>query len=114
MEKIPETKPRFDIGKNKEVKTRIDLIQETVREMQKERPEIVSFAMFGSMVKGYATPESDIDGKMIVSVDSPKSIWEPSFRVEIFWNSSQAGDSKTQNEILLPPCQISARFDKKN
>jgi hypothetical protein len=112
MEKMPESRHRFNVGSNQEIRTRIDLVQETIREMQKERPEIVSFAMFGSMVKGYATSESDIDGKLIVNCDAKKML-KPSPRAEIYWHpASEISVSGAQQKMdLLPPCDIGARFD---
>jgi len=53
---------RFLLSRNPELKERLEILQVLVYEMQKEHPEIISLSLFGSLTKGYATPESDYDG----------------------------------------------------
>ena len=59
---------RFLLSRNPELKERLEILQVLVYEMQKEHPEIISLSLFGSLTKGYATPESDYDG--YINIDS--------------------------------------------
>src|SRR3978361_2278822 len=52
---------RFHLSDNPEVKKRIEDISKVQEEMKQEHPEIVSFGLFGSTVKGYAIEDSDVD-----------------------------------------------------
>ncbi len=40
-----------------------------VDEMKFEHPEVMGFGMFGSLVKGYAKPTSDVDGFLYIDTD---------------------------------------------
>lgn len=59
---------RFVLSGNPELQRRLRKISETVTELKKDYPEIVSLNLFGSMVKGYANQNSDIDG--YINIDS--------------------------------------------
>jgi len=63
---------RFMLPKNPELLDRLHKLQEIVGEMKAEDPAVVSFALKGSFIKGYAAKESDIDGALIV--DGEKAI----------------------------------------
>lgn len=57
---------RFQIPGNEVLRERLKGIQQVVKQMQRNCPEILSFSMYGSMVKDTATLESDIDGTLFV------------------------------------------------
>lgn len=71
---ITETGPdkRFVLSREKFAKERIQGVREVVDEIKQQYPEALSFTMFGSMVKGTARPESDIDGYLFIGVDEAK------------------------------------------
>lgn len=60
---------RFLFSRNPEIKKRIMLLHKTVKELKKEYPELISFNLFGSLSKGYAIEESDIDGVFFIDED---------------------------------------------
>ncbi len=57
---------RFQIPEDIALRERLKGIQSIVRDFKKEYPEVLSFTMYGSMVKNTATPKSDIDGTLFV------------------------------------------------
>lgn len=63
---------RFTLSKETFAKERIDGLKDVVADLKKEHPEVLSFAMFGSMVKGTAREASDIDGYLYVDADLAK------------------------------------------
>ncbi|MES3005770.1 MAG: nucleotidyltransferase domain-containing protein [Patescibacteria group bacterium] len=102
---------RFDVGDNGEIRERLSIIQESVREIQETYPEVVGFLMFGSMVKGYATEESDIDGRIIIDVEQIHDKNSNTVTV-IGWRSlkNDAG-ALSVKERGLSPSSIHARFE---
>ena len=66
-------KKRFVLSGNPEIKKRLSILREAVKELKLEYPEIISFLLFGSCTKGYASPESDIDGYLLVDKDAAMS-----------------------------------------
>lgn len=61
---------RFKLSGEPFAKERLAKVKTTVDVLKREHPEILSFCLFGSMVKGKAKPESDIDGYLFVDADS--------------------------------------------
>ena len=57
---------RFLLSSSPEVKERLHKLQDLVYELKKEYPELICFSIYGSFTKGYAMPESDIDGHFMV------------------------------------------------
>lgn len=64
-----EQEKRFLLSEEDFAKERLRGVKEVVSEIKKDNPEVLSFCMFGSMVKGAAKPESDIDGYLFVDAD---------------------------------------------
>lgn len=64
-----EPEKRFTFSKEKFVKERIGAVKESIDELKEDDPSILSFCMYGSMVKGTIKPESDIDGFLFVDAD---------------------------------------------
>ena len=62
-----EYEKRFQVNENQILQERLKGIQSIVNEMQREYPEVLSFTAYGSMVKGTATLESDIDGTLFIN-----------------------------------------------
>ena len=62
----PETQKRFVLSEQPFAKERLAVLQEVVGEIKREHPEILSLCLFGSMVKGAARLESDMDGYLFV------------------------------------------------
>ncbi len=60
---------RFLLSSSPAIKERIKKLQEVVDEFQEKHPEFISLNLFGSLTKGYANPESDIDAHMYVDTD---------------------------------------------
>lgn len=48
-------------------------LRSVVDEMRFEHPEVMGFGMFGSLVKGYATPTSDVDGFLYIDTDQAEA-----------------------------------------
>lgn len=75
IEKFPtttkqdETEKRFILSKEKFAKERIEAVKESLSKLKEDDPSILSFCMYGSMVKGTTKPESDIDGFLFVDAD---------------------------------------------
>lgn len=63
-----KTEKRFKLSKDDFAKERIAAIREIFNEVKIDYPEILSFCLFGSLVKGNSKQESDID--MVVFVDA--------------------------------------------
>lgn len=61
---------RFRLSGEAFAKERLRGAKTTIDDLRREHPEILSLCMFGSMVKGNAKPESDIDGYLFVDADS--------------------------------------------
>src|SRR4051812_12371483 len=59
---------RFELSREQFAMDRVKAIQGTIDAVKKDCPEILSFALFGSLVKGTTRPESDID--MYIYVDA--------------------------------------------
>ncbi|MDP3725953.1 MAG: nucleotidyltransferase domain-containing protein [bacterium] len=60
---------RFSLNKEEFALKRITALKETVQEMKKRYPEIISFGLFGSMSRGQMTETSDIDGYLFVDAE---------------------------------------------
>ena len=60
---------RFLLSHSPEVRKKLAVLQEAVRELKTRYPEVVSLGIFGSHTKGYANTESDIDGHLFVEDD---------------------------------------------
>ena len=60
---------RFQIPKEGEGwYERLKGVQDVIRTMQQECPEVLSFTVYGSVVKGTATERSDIDGTLFIDI----------------------------------------------
>ncbi|MES2930838.1 MAG: nucleotidyltransferase domain-containing protein [Patescibacteria group bacterium] len=71
-EKINER--RFELPIQDEAKARLDTFRTTVKELQKENPEILGATVYGSMIKGkQARAESDVDSFLYVDAENPAS-----------------------------------------
>lgn len=60
---------RFLLSSNPEIKKRLAGLKEIVRDLQNRYPEFISLSLYGSLVKGYATPKSDIDAALFIDED---------------------------------------------
>ena len=60
---------RFLLSASPEWKDRIRKLQDIVYELKKEYPEIISLSLYGSLTKGYANEESDIDAYLNIDED---------------------------------------------
>lgn len=63
-------KKRFHLATEQFSKERLDALKQGFEEFQTQHPEVISFSLFGSMSKGYAKPDSDIDGWLFVSSEA--------------------------------------------
>mgnify|MGYP003393243005 CR=1 FL=1 len=61
-----ETKKRFVLSPEEFSKERLAAVKGVMGEIQSKYPEVLSLCMFGSMVKGTAHKESDIDGYLFI------------------------------------------------
>lgn len=61
---------RFQLSREDFAKERVRGLQNAIEIIQRERPEIVSLTLFGSLVKGTSHPHSDIDLNIYVDVDA--------------------------------------------
>ena len=61
-----ESEKRFVLSKEEFSRNRLEALKDGVREIKEEHPEVLSFCMFGSMVKGTAHEGSDIDGYLYI------------------------------------------------
>ncbi|MBI2121616.1 MAG: nucleotidyltransferase domain-containing protein [Candidatus Sungbacteria bacterium] len=74
---------RFLLSRHPELKERLKKIHEIMKEEKAKYPELVALTLFGSLTKGYAIPESDIDGYILIDEDKilpkkPEEIDSPS------------------------------------
>ncbi|MBI2035585.1 MAG: hypothetical protein HYT12_02790 [Candidatus Liptonbacteria bacterium] len=60
---------RFLLSSNPEIKERLRALQEIFYRAQEKHPEIISLNIFGSLTKGYAARESDIDAYLVIDID---------------------------------------------
>ncbi len=60
---------RFSLSREEFAMKRIMALKETIKEMKKRYPEIISFGLFGSMSRGQAKETSDIDGYLFVDAE---------------------------------------------
>lgn len=67
--KGPERK-RFAINPQEFSQERLRIIRETFDQLQRQYPDVLSLSIYGSMSKGYATPDSDVD--VIIYLDVRK------------------------------------------
>jgi len=67
-EENPAYEKRFQMPEDEELRERLKGVQHTVKDFQREYPEVLSFSMYGSMVKDTATLESDVDGTLFIDV----------------------------------------------
>lgn len=56
---------RVHLSRNEAIKERLKKLHDAISEYTKQYPEVISFAVFGSLMKGYSVPESDIDGYLL-------------------------------------------------
>jgi len=72
---------RFLLSSHPELKKRLALLQKVVRDFQKQYPEFISLGLYGSLIKGYATPESDIDADIFIDQEiAEQRETEPRYR----------------------------------
>ncbi len=96
---IMKERHRFEISKEEAIAARIHAVQEGVRNLQTMYPEVVSFAAFGSMVKGNADKDSDIDGRVFVDTDLASQLEGSGVDVEIGW--SPVDSEKPQSGSII-------------
>ncbi|MFA5987427.1 MAG: nucleotidyltransferase domain-containing protein [Candidatus Paceibacterota bacterium] len=60
---------RFQLQNEGFAKDRVEALHQSVYELKREHPEIISLTLFGSLVRGKSRTESDIDGVMYVDTD---------------------------------------------
>ena len=65
--KFSEMPKRFNLSPEDFAQARIDAVKGTMKQMKEKFPEVLAASLFGSLVKGKVTPESDTD--IIVFVD---------------------------------------------
>ncbi|PIR82955.1 hypothetical protein COU19_03020 [Candidatus Kaiserbacteria bacterium CG10_big_fil_rev_8_21_14_0_10_56_12] len=61
MEKSPKETRRYAFSSEARSKDRARTIQTVIEEVRRERPEILAFTLFGSLTKGTAQEDSDLD-----------------------------------------------------
>lgn len=69
MEGSPERPKRFTLSSEWHAEEKIEALKQAVAELRAEHPECVGVSLFGSLVKGTAKPESDIDALVLVDPD---------------------------------------------
>jgi|TARA_B100001971_G_C18202464_1_gene545487 predicted nucleotidyltransferase len=91
-----ESEKRFTLPKEEFAKERIKAVKESISELKEGNPLILSFCMYGSMVKGTTKPESDIDGFLFV--DTGLSVEERQQHDE---NLTEDKESKSKIETFF-------------
>ncbi|QQG42475.1 MAG: hypothetical protein HYW15_03135 [Candidatus Giovannonibacteria bacterium] len=76
-------KKRFYLSRESFSKERLRVLKEEFGKFQENHPEVLALNLYGSMTKGYAKPESDIDGYFFLSGDAEN----PSDLAEDFKNT---------------------------
>jgi predicted nucleotidyltransferase len=69
-----ESEKRFSLSDEEFSKVRLRAVQDEVETIKKKHPEVLSFCMFGSMVKGTAHKGSDIDGWLYIDAEELSKI----------------------------------------
>jgi len=72
--KNPDQQPasrlnRFSLSEDPIIKDRLAGVKRAVERMKHDCPEVLSFCLFGSMVKGTADKDSDVDGYLFVDLE---------------------------------------------
>lgn len=93
---------RFSLSANPEVKARLRKLQDIVYKLKEEYPGIISLSLYGSLTKGYATKESDVDAFLHVASEVYKDDedylnemtkhFEEKVRRNLALDKKQAGD----------------------
>lgn len=68
--KPAEPEKRFVLSTDPIIVERVKELKRTIKEMKGVHPEILSLCMFGSMTKGTANKESDIDGHLFIDLEA--------------------------------------------
>ncbi len=63
---------RFHLSREPFAKERLRALKEEFARFQERHPEALSFHLYGSLSKGYAVPESDVDGILFFSLDNAR------------------------------------------
>lgn len=66
---IPPKEKRFSVSKEQFSKDRLKRLREGFNLLQSERPELAGISLYGSMTKGNALEESDIDGDIFIDTE---------------------------------------------
>jgi predicted nucleotidyltransferase len=96
---------RFLLSNSPEIKKRLHKIQEIIYEMKEKYPEIISACIFGSMTKGYANKESDIDMYLILDQEKLDKLMESKERENDEECVSEL-DYRLAHDLKLQPEQI--------
>ncbi len=66
------TERRFELPVQEDARGRLEAFRTTVKEFQKENPEVLGATVYGSMIKGkQAHSESDIDAFLYIDAENP-------------------------------------------
>ncbi len=75
---------RFILSRNPEVQERLRVLREVFKELQGKYPEIISLSLYGSLTKGYATEDSDIDAFLHINGEIEKHEYSKEELYELF------------------------------
>ena len=92
-----ETDKRFVLSREGFSRERLDALKEEVDNIKKKYPEVLSFSMYGSMVKGTAHEGSDFDGYLFV--DAEKVAEQQHVPLEQVLDASYENDSLFTDDI---------------
>ncbi len=70
-------KKRFHLSSQEFAKERLQAIRDAYSTFSEAHPEeVIDFSLYGSLTKGYAEPDSDVDGIFFVNEDKVKdAVW---------------------------------------
>jgi predicted nucleotidyltransferase len=119
-EQSPE---RFVPPNNPELEDRLNNLVNIIEETKAEMPEVIAATLQGSMVKGYATPESDIDGFIFIDNErlandgksaafaiNKHGYGEFKLPVEVKSYYKESINGRIQNELSLKSEQVEQLF----
>lgn len=92
-----ETK-RFFLSRNPELKKRVQELHKVVDALKEKYPEIISLNIFGSLIKGYANEQSDLDAFVFIDKSKiPKNTFHDLFYYDILMRDAIKQNTNLQD-----------------
>jgi hypothetical protein len=98
---------RFTLSDDPELRGKLRQLREVFHDLKEKYPKLIDIGLYGSQIKGYATPESDFEGLIFVELDKPGGDeHDRGFNVS---HISHAVDQEIRRRLKLPIGQANFR-----